>query len=87
MQMEKLSSQEKEARHITKETLLDAKARLQTEIERFEKKELNDHTRTMLQYLHETTAALATMQDMMNILWKRTEQLQEELAHLRSKTE
>lgn len=78
---------EEENRTISKEALIAAKNRLESEIARFEKKELNDHSRTLLRDLHEITAALATMQDMMNLVWKRTEQMQEELAQLRSKTE
>lgn len=78
---------EEQARAISKETLLVAKARLEREIERFEKKDLNDHARNLLQNIHEVTSALATMQDMLNLMYKRTEQMHEELAQLRSKTE
>ena len=42
MQMEKLALEEKQAREISKETLIAAKVRLETEIARFEKKELNE---------------------------------------------
>ncbi len=87
MQMEKLALEEKQTREISKETLVAAKTRLETEIARFEKKELNDHSRSLLQNLHEVTTALSTMQDMLNLIWKRTEQMHEELAQLRSKTE
>lgn len=87
MQMEKMSVQEQEVRQINKETLLAAKTRLEQEIERFTKKELNDHSRSLSHTMHEINAALSTMQDMMNLLWKRTEQMHEELAVLRSKTE
>lgn len=83
---EKQETEEKN-RTISKEALVAAKERLETEIARFEKKELNDHTRSLLQNLHEVTSALSTMQDMINLIWKRTEQMHEELAHLRSKTE
>ena len=87
MQMEKLALEEKQAREISKETLIAAKVRLETEIARFEKKELNDHSRSLLQNLNEITSALATMQDMLNLVWKRAEQMHEELGSLRSKTE
>lgn len=90
MRTETITVQEKreeKTREITKETLIAAKERLENEIARFEKKELNDHSRSLLQNLHEVTAAMATMQDMLNLIWKRTEQMQEELAQVRSKTE
>ena len=92
MHMEKLALEKKmlgehQARELNKETLVAAKERIEGEIARFEKKEFNDHSRNLLHNLHELTAALSTMQEMMNLIWKRTEQMQEELAQLRSKTE
>lgn len=87
MQLEKPRLEEHETREINKEALLAAKDRLENELRRLEKKELNDHTRSLLQGLNELTAALATMQDMLNLVWKRSEQMQEELGALRSKTE
>lgn len=91
MRMETLQKEEQtraqEVHELNKETLLAAKARLDNEIKRFEKKELNDHTRNIAHHLHEISAAVATTQDMLNLIWKRTEQMHEELAALRGKTE
>jgi len=79
---------EKQEEHEqAKETLAHAKARIEHELERLEKKGLNDGLRSSLQKLHEVTSSLATMQEMLNIAWKRTEQLHEELQQLKAKTE
>ncbi len=71
----------------TKEALYAAKQRLEHEIARLEKKDLNDHTRSLAQKLNELQTALSTMQEMLNIVWKQTEHIHHELGTLRTKTE
>lgn len=73
--------------NVTKEALHAAKQRLESEIARLEKKDLNDHSRSLAQKLNELQTALATMQEMLNIVWKHTEHMHHELGTLRTKTE
>ncbi len=85
--LEKQMLEKQEEHEEAKETLAHAKARIEHELVRLEKKDLNDGVRNSLQKMHEITSSLATIQEMLNIIWKRTEQLNEELQHLKSKTE
>ena len=79
---------EKQEEHEeAKETLAHAKARIEHELARIESKDLNDGIRNSLQKVHEVTSSIATIQEMLNIIWKRTEQLNEELQRLKAKTE
>ena len=68
-------------------TLRTARARIESELKRAEQKDLNDDTRNLLSELYEMRTALATMQDMLNLVWKRTERMHEQLLLLKDKTE
>ena len=68
-------------------TLRTASARIESELKKAEQKDLNDDTRNLLSELYEMRTALATMQDMLNLVWKRTERMHEQLLLLKDKTE
>ncbi len=85
--LEKQMLEKQEEHEEAKETLAHAKARIEHELARIESKDLNDGIRNSLQKVHEVTSSIATIQEMLNIIWKRTEQLNEELQRLKAKTE
>lgn len=85
--LEKLSITPAPAPQPHKEALETAIARFEDELRRIENKEINDTTRSLIGELSEVTTALATMQEMLNLVWKRTEQMHEQLYALRQKTE
>ncbi len=85
--LEKITMANEPVQQPHKEALEAAIARFEGELKRIENKETNDTTRTLIAELNEVTTALATIQDMLNLVWKRTEQMHEQLHSLRQKTE
>lgn len=86
--VQKLSVMQNQEKTLTpnKEALEAAVKRFESELKRIENKETNDTARALLSELDELSAAMATMQDMMNIVWKRSEQMREQIHELKEKT-
>ncbi len=63
----------------TKEELLMQKARLDAKLLRIERKEIDDKVISSLRKLEDISESLGDLQNSLNLIWKRTEQVKEEL--------
>jgi len=70
---------DKEENPLNKESLLEQKKRIEGKIKRFERKDIDDKIITSLRNLGDVMDAISDMQYALNIIWKRTQQIDEEL--------
>lgn len=62
-----------------REELMSQKNRIEEKIKKFDRKESEDRIREALTNLQEVTESLSDIQNSLNIAWKRTQKIQEEL--------
>ena len=67
---------------MEKEYLINEKIRIEEEIKKAEKKELNKNLLDVLSKLEEIEQCISNLQSNINHIWKRTEQLKEEISSL-----
>ena len=75
MQKEKMN----EEKQITKQELLEQKIVIENKIKNFEKKETTEKIIDSLKKIQDISESLADLQNSLNLVWKRTQQIEEEL--------
>lgn len=64
---------------IAKQELLEQKSRIEEKIRRLGKQDVNEKITTSLIKIHEINESLSDLQNSLNTVWKRTQQIEEEL--------
>jgi len=70
---------DKEEPTLNRENLLEQRKRIEGKIKRFERKDIDDKTINSLRKLGDVIEAISDMQYALNIIWKRTQQINKEL--------
>lgn len=70
---------DKEELTLNRENLLEQRKRIEGKIKRFERKDIDDKIINSLRNLGDVIDAISDMQYALNIIWKRTQQINEEL--------
>ena len=79
--MDEVSIERKELKEfaLDKENLLGQRKRIEERIKRFERKDIDGKIINSLKKLGDVIDAISDMQYALNIIWKRTQQIEEEL--------
>ena len=70
---------DKEEPTLNRENLLEQRKRIEGKIKRFERKDIDGKIINSLRKLGDVIEAISDMQYALNIIWKRTQQINEEL--------
>jgi len=68
-----------EEKELNREELVSQKNRIDEKIKKFDRKETEDRVRDSLRKLQDVTESLSDIQNSLNLAWKRTQQIHEEL--------